>query len=435
MTGLPNRAFLATVTAPAPLWQEHNTALGGLYDVVSEQPGGWAETALTIASGAVTPTKAVHSIDTETGAAEDDLTNIDPANHPAGRFLLIRGADPARIVTVVHGFGGIGQIVTVDSGAFVLDAPDKRLLLLRDGDLWHWQAGPGPIIAPAGQRTFLPDLWYVEPQGGDVTIARSSFTPASARANWSLQITGGPGVTTVKIGQRVEADMAPLVSSQITFTARIERPLGGDLTPSLVLGTPGARNDFSVVTERARVVLPVVSAAGWGTRAQTVVVDYPGDENGLQVEWEFPAGALDSASKMIRFTGAQAERGGGDTFVEIRPPAIELALIGRQYERLVFGAASPGPIAHGHIQTGTQFYAALSYQPKVKIPNATFSPGANFQVVAPTFFTPTNVFAANFGLRSLLIVADIVGGTAGHGAFIEARLGQPDAVITLDARL
>lgn len=55
---------------------------------------------LTIASGAVTPTRGNHSIDTEADAASDDLDTITVAGAISGTFLTLRGESDARKVYV-----------------------------------------------------------------------------------------------------------------------------------------------------------------------------------------------------------------------------------------------------------------------------------------------------------------------------------------------
>jgi len=59
--------------------------------VVSELAGGQAETTLTLAATACTPTAAVHSIDSQAGPPTDNLANLITTNTPDGRLVLIAG--------------------------------------------------------------------------------------------------------------------------------------------------------------------------------------------------------------------------------------------------------------------------------------------------------------------------------------------------------
>ena len=110
-------------------------------DVVAELIGGdddfVTNEELTISSGAVTPTRAVHSIDTESDAATDDLANIVTTNHPEARLLLIYPESATHTVVVKDQAGGAGQIHTADGEDFSMDEIDKRLLLFRKGTDWY----------------------------------------------------------------------------------------------------------------------------------------------------------------------------------------------------------------------------------------------------------------------------------------------------------
>ena len=113
------------------------TALEDQRDFVSEDVGGAAESELTIATGSVTPTLGIHSIDTEADAASDDLTNIVTTNLPDGRLLLIHANNGARDVVVKHNAGGAGQIALQTAADFTLDTTSKWVLLKRTGADWE----------------------------------------------------------------------------------------------------------------------------------------------------------------------------------------------------------------------------------------------------------------------------------------------------------
>jgi hypothetical protein len=112
------------------------TLLEQLRDVVAELLGGSAGTTLIIGGGAVTPTRATHKIDTEGGAATDELDTIAQDNHGESRLLLLRAANAAHVVTVRHNIGGAGKVLLNDSANFVLNSTKKWLLLMREGTNW-----------------------------------------------------------------------------------------------------------------------------------------------------------------------------------------------------------------------------------------------------------------------------------------------------------
>lgn len=134
MSTLPASGYLELATRTVG---EMKTALEDVRDVIAELPGGSAETELTISSGSVTPTLGLHSIDTQSDAATDDLTNIVTTNHPDGRLLLIHPEDDSRTVVVKHTAGGAGQIHLKNDADFSMDDSEDWLLLTRDGTDWE----------------------------------------------------------------------------------------------------------------------------------------------------------------------------------------------------------------------------------------------------------------------------------------------------------
>ena len=120
---------------------EMKTALYQNRDAMCELLGGdddfSSNEELTISSGSVTPTRAIHSIDTESDASSDDLDTIVTTNHPESRLLLIYPENAGRTVVVKDQAGGAGQIHTADGNDFSMDGIDKRLLLYRRGTDWY----------------------------------------------------------------------------------------------------------------------------------------------------------------------------------------------------------------------------------------------------------------------------------------------------------
>jgi hypothetical protein len=64
-----------------------------------------AAAALTIASGAITVTQNYHKVDTESGAASDDLATINGGT--AGMWVILRLTNAAHDVVIKHGTGNI----------------------------------------------------------------------------------------------------------------------------------------------------------------------------------------------------------------------------------------------------------------------------------------------------------------------------------------
>ena len=91
---------------------------------------------LTIASGAITCSGSVHSVDTEADAATDDLDTIHMVD---GDFVFLRAASADREVTLKHG----ASIQTGDGTDVVLDNTMKTMLLLRSNGVNYVVGGAG----------------------------------------------------------------------------------------------------------------------------------------------------------------------------------------------------------------------------------------------------------------------------------------------------
>lgn len=101
-----------------------------------ESPGGAAETDLSILSGVITPTRAVHRVDTQGATASDDLTTAAISTHTEGRWLLLKSVDNSRVVTIKHAVAGDGGFYMTDSADFVLSSTARRIVFERVGNVW-----------------------------------------------------------------------------------------------------------------------------------------------------------------------------------------------------------------------------------------------------------------------------------------------------------
>ena len=85
---------------------------------------------LTINTGAVTQTQSVHSIDTESDSAADDLDTLTPATDK--NFLMLKLEDAARVVTIKHGTGNFA----LPGDADIVMASNSMYQFLFDGTNW-----------------------------------------------------------------------------------------------------------------------------------------------------------------------------------------------------------------------------------------------------------------------------------------------------------
>lgn len=133
MTVLPASGYLSSNERTQ---QQMKDALEDQRDFIAEGVGGAAVSALTIASGTITPTGARHTVDTESAASTDDLANIAVDNLSDGRWLVLEAADASRLVVVKHLAGGSGEVETI-AGHDILLQHRSRLILERSGTQWR----------------------------------------------------------------------------------------------------------------------------------------------------------------------------------------------------------------------------------------------------------------------------------------------------------
>src|SRR6185369_10792016 len=95
---------------------------------VAQLPGGSARAAMVISSGAVGAATAAITVDTQSGAATDDLDTIQQPDLPAGSLIMVSSLDAARVVTLKDGSGNLALIDGVD---LVLDNPADFVLFMR----------------------------------------------------------------------------------------------------------------------------------------------------------------------------------------------------------------------------------------------------------------------------------------------------------------
>jgi hypothetical protein len=149
-----------------------NQLIGYVNDILNgvqafdRQSFGTAES-LTIASGAITPTKSNVIVDTEGAASTDDLATIN--NGSVGRQMFISITNAARQVRIVQS----GNIRLPNSGATVtLTNTNQVVWLKHDGTNWVGLLVPTGILLSHGPN-------------GSLTIASGAITISQTRNNIS----------------------------------------------------------------------------------------------------------------------------------------------------------------------------------------------------------------------------------------------------------
>ncbi len=269
---------------------EAKTSLENLVAASKELPGGSAESELTIASGSVTPTSGAHSIDTESDASADDLTNIATTNHPDGRLLLIHAENAARVVTVKHNAGGAGQIALAGGADVSLDSTDKWILLKRTGADWEEVAlkPTGSIVQSVrttdtthqtGTGTIPLDNTKPQNTEGDQILSRT-ITPKSPsnklRVNISVCANHSAANHVIILALFKDSD-ADCIAAQPFFTASANGPTPHSFSFEMDAGT------LSQITFKVRIGGDVAgtwaingnSSTGWfnGTIPSSITID------------------------------------------------------------------------------------------------------------------------------------------------------------------
>lgn len=166
---LPAAGYFAT----GPATSAGKTALDDTVAAIKQYLGTQDESELTISSGAVTASRAMHTVDTESDAAADDLTNVAVSTFD-GFLVMLRLEAAARVVTLKHEAGSDGQLSLAHGADLVLDATTKYVLFWVD-------TGSSPVTLRE--------------------VARFGFSvPASVEANTAE--SGSPNIlTTDEVGK------------------------------------------------------------------------------------------------------------------------------------------------------------------------------------------------------------------------------------------
>ncbi|BAQ18293.1 hypothetical protein [Methyloceanibacter caenitepidi] len=101
-----------------------------------EMPGGAAQSELTIASGAVTPVSALHTIDTESDDSSDTLDTLAITTLSEGAIVYLWAENAARTVTVQHLNAGADGEVSLAGAANKALSTSTPLVLKRVGVQW-----------------------------------------------------------------------------------------------------------------------------------------------------------------------------------------------------------------------------------------------------------------------------------------------------------
>lgn len=121
---------LFTDTDGSLTWRDTNgyeKVLGGPFLSVGPQVS-----TITISGGSITPTQGFHEVDTESGAASDDLDTIVVTGIPDGSLLVLQAESSSRDVVLKDGTGNLRL-----GGDFTMNHAEDVILLLKVGTVWY----------------------------------------------------------------------------------------------------------------------------------------------------------------------------------------------------------------------------------------------------------------------------------------------------------
>jgi hypothetical protein len=186
--------------------------------------------------------------------------------------------------------------------------------------------------------------------GASGVYSRSTNVPDSA-STYSMRMTGASGGTSAYLDQRVEAsEMREIIAKgAVTISGWVRRVGSPTATLSLNLICPTASDNYSSYTTHGAVFTvnnTITGNASAGSSAMTLtdnstwyyftmtdtsIASRTNIANGAQ--FYFAIGGMDANTKYFEFARIQVEAGTVATPFEFRPPAVELTMCQRYYEK------------------------------------------------------------------------------------------------------
>ena len=160
---------------------------------------GFATSELTISSGSITPTRSLHSVDTESDAASDNLDTLATGSAPDGAIVTLYNENAARVVNIRDAQDNI-FLAQEASGTFALDTTDKSITLQRRGSNWFELARAsfaGTTTAGISKRAGKTDMETPSSTNVHVPPTQVVNHPGVAKA-WVRFNGGGSGDLTVE---------------------------------------------------------------------------------------------------------------------------------------------------------------------------------------------------------------------------------------------
>ena len=201
------------------------TYLETMLSIQKEILGGTGEAAsVELVSHSFTPgnNACICVIDTASMASSDYLDVIDPSNCRDGIVIYLRITNDGRVITVINGAGGTGQIFTIDGNNFVLESTSIFLALKFNESISAFEemfrstadtdwAVPGAIGSTTPNSGTFTSITLTDTVGAHEFLANTSSSSA-APAFTSITTEDLPDSVVTGVG----ADLSPLFSTSIS---------------------------------------------------------------------------------------------------------------------------------------------------------------------------------------------------------------------------
>lgn len=244
--------------------------------------------------------------------------------------------------------------------------------------VWQRRTGGAAVSCPVATETYLADRVFVNPAGEAILQIRGDAVRPGSKEKYTLLLSGATSTTTVNIGlQRYEAINIPGIKRSVTISMWVLNGSGADYTPTLLLGTPNAVENYTAVTNRLTQVLGTAVDGVWTELTHVVDISgYTNIDNGLQVELQIPSGSL-VVGNTVTIMEFQLEPSTVVTPFESRPYSEELALCKWYYERIV-SEVNNQVLGCGYVSSTSDGRIPVNYTEKRIIPTIDISNVTHF---------------------------------------------------------
>lgn len=350
-----------------------------------------------------------------------DSTNDD---QPTVYFKLsAMSADWSDPITWLPSGGG-GGTAAASENAFI------------NGGFDIWQESTDVTTITTSTAYAGADGFYAVTGAGTLAhIQRSTTVRAGARTEYCMQLDGASGVTTVNVGQVIEAVDIPRLKRTVTFSAWLYNGSGAAFTPKIYLRTPSASDNWASSAIRngggSGEDLQECADGEWTqVRWSADISGYANIDNGLAVEMQIPSGSL-IAGDLVRLAEWQLVEG------DIESPVFETLPFQRTRERCFwrykrYVATGTGQrLANGVVNTSTISIIIMTGFSMRATPSIDYS---NLTIgVVGAALTVSSVNSVELYVDALYVTLNH--SSTGAGAVSQLRLPSASDYIAMDARL